>query len=126
MPHTSAQLDPGPILQTAFAFWSSKVLLTAVEFDVFTKLGNRHVTGTELGADLGLHPRGISDFFAPLVAMQFLGREGDGPSAKYFSTPAGALYLDRGSPRYVGGWLVMLKERLFQFLHDLSEALRTR
>ena len=39
MQAASPQLDPGPILQTAFAFWSSKVLLTAVEFGVFTKLG---------------------------------------------------------------------------------------
>ena len=54
--------DPGPILQTAFGFWSSKVLLTAVEFGVFTKLGNRRVTGAELGAELGLHPRGCQRF----------------------------------------------------------------
>jgi len=122
---TNAQLDPSPILQTAFAFWSSKVLLTAVEFGVFTKLGDRRMTGVELGAELGLHSRGMSDFFDALVAMQFLDRAGDGPSAKYFNTPAGALYLDRGSPRYVGGWLVMLNERLFKFWHDLPEALRT-
>ena len=125
MPSTNLQLDPGPILQTAFGFWSSKVLLTAVEFDVFTKLGDSRKTGAELGAELGLHSRGISDFFDALVAMRFLDREGDGPSAKYFNTPAGALYLDRGSPRYVGGWLVMLNDRLFKFWHDLPEALRT-
>jgi predicted O-methyltransferase YrrM len=125
MPSTNPQLDPGPILQTAFGFWSSKVLLTAVEFDVFTKLGASRKTGAELGAELGLHSRGVSDFFDALVAMQFLDREGDGPSAKYFNTPAGALYLDRGSPRYVGGWLVMLNDRLFKFWHDLPEALRT-
>jgi len=125
MHNTSPHLDPGPILQTAFAFWSSKVLLTAVEFDVFTKLGNRKITGPELGDEVGLHPRGISDFFDALVAMKFLDREGDGPEAKYSNTPAGALYLDRGSPRYVGGWLVMLNERLFKFWHDLPEALRT-
>jgi predicted O-methyltransferase YrrM len=125
MPSTNSQLDPGPILQTAFGFWSSKVLLTAVEFDVFTKLGASRKTGAELGAELGLHSRGVSDFFDALVAMQFLDREGDGPSAKYFNTPAGALYLDRGSPRYVGGWLVMLNDRLFKFWHDLPEALRT-
>src|SRR3984893_11006527 len=118
-------LDPGPILQTAFAFWSSKVLLTAVEFDTFTKLGNRRMTGAELGEELGLHARGISDFFDALVAMQFLDRAGDGPSAKYLNTPAGLLYLDRGSPRYVGGWLVMLNERLFKFCHALPAALRT-
>ena len=98
MQNINPQLDPGPILQTAFAFWSSKVLLTAVEFGVFTKLGDRRMTGAELGAELGLHPRGISDFFDALVAMHFLDREGDGPSAKYFNTPAGALYLDSGSP----------------------------
>src|SRR3954447_22102182 len=121
----AAQPDPGPILQTAFAFWSSKVLLTAVEFGVFTKLGGRRMTGESLGADLGLHSRGIGDFFDALVAMQFLDREGDGPSAKYFNTPAGALYLDHGSPRYVGGWLVMMNDRLFKFWNDLPEALRT-
>ena len=121
----SSPLDPGPILQTAFAFWSSKVLLTAVDFGVFTRLGDRRITGAELGAELGLHPRGIGDFFDALVAMKFLEREGDGPAGKYFNTPAGALYLDRGSPRYVGGILVMLNERLFKFWHDLPEALRT-
>jgi predicted O-methyltransferase YrrM len=122
---TNPQLDPGPILQTAFAFWSSKVLLTAVELGVFTKLANRRSTGAELGAELGLHPRAVSDFFDALVAMRFLEREGDGPSAKYFNTPASALYLDSGQPRYVGGILVMLNARLFKFWHDLPEALRT-
>ncbi len=119
------QLDPAPILQTAFAFWSSKVLLTAVEFGVFTKLGDRRLNGAELGAELDLHPRAISDFFDALVAMTFLDREGDGPSAKYFNTPAGSLYLDSTSPRYVGGILVMLNERLFKFWHDLPDGLRT-
>jgi hypothetical protein len=124
--HSSGpQLDPGPILQTSFAFWSSKVLLTAVEFEVFTKLGSRRMTGAELGAEIGLHPRGISDFVDALVAMQFLDRAGDGPTAQYFNTPAGALYLDRSSPRYVGGWLAMLNARLFKFWNDLPEALRT-
>src|SRR5579862_9906730 len=125
MNRANPQPDPAPILQTAFAFWSSKVLLTAVEFDVFTKLGSRRMTGAELGAEVGMHSRGISDFFDALVAMQFLDRAGDGPSGRYFNTPAGALYLDRDSPRYVGGWLAMLNERLFKFWHDLPEALRT-
>src|SRR6266581_3077299 len=122
---TNPQVDPGPILQTAFAFWSSKVLLTAVEFGVFTKLGDRRITGAELGAEVGLHPRAVGDFFDALVAMRFLEREGDGQSAKYFNTTAAALYLDSTKPRYVGGILVMLNARLFKFWHDLPEALRT-
>lgn len=125
MADSTQQLDPGPILQAAFAFWSSKVLLTAVELGVFTTLGDGRMTGAKLGAEIGLHERGIRDFFDALVAMQFLNREGDGPSAVYFNTPSGALFLDHSSPRYVGGWLVMLNNRLFRFWHDLPEALRT-
>jgi len=119
------QQSPDAILQTAFSFWSSKVLLTAVEFGVFTKLGSRRMTGAELGKALQLHPRAIADFFDALVAMKFLGREGDGPQAKYFNTPEGLLFLDESSPRYIGGILVMLNARLFKFWNDLPTALRT-
>ena len=125
MTNGTPPLDPSPILQTAFGFWSSKVLLTAVEFGLFTTLGDRRLTGAELGAELGLHPRGIADFFDALVAMQFLGREGDGPTARYHNTPAARLFLDKTSPRYVGGILEMLNVRLFKFWHDLPDALRT-
>ncbi len=121
----NSPLDPSPILQTAFGFWNSKVLLTAVELGLFTQLGNRRLTGAELGSQLRLHPRGIKDFFDALVAMKFVGREGDGPQARYFNTPEGAMYLDEKSPRYIGGILTMLNVRLFKYWHDLPEALRT-
>jgi hypothetical protein len=118
-------LDPSPILQTAFGFWSSKVLLTAVEMGAFTRLRDRKLTGTELADEIGMHPRGISDFFDALVAMKFLERDGDGAAARYSNTPLSALYLDRNSPRYIGGILEMLNARLFKFWNDLPEALRT-
>jgi hypothetical protein len=121
----NSPLDPSPILQTAFGFWNSKVLLTAVELGLFTKLGNRRLAGAELGSQLGLHPRGTNDFFDALVAMKFVGREGDGLQARYFNTPEGAMYLDEKSPRYIGGILTMLNMRLFKYWHDLPEALRT-
>jgi len=122
---TPQQPDVTPILQTAFSFWSSKVLLTAVQFGLFTRLGSRRVSGKELGAELELHPRGIQDFFDTLVAMRFLERDGDGPAARYRNNEAGLLYLDRASPRYVGGILEMLDARLFRFWNDLPTALRT-
>ncbi len=118
-------VTPDAILQTAFGFWNSKVLLTAITFDLFTTLGQRRLTGGQLGKELKLHPRGIADFLDALVAMKFLQRDGDGPEAKYFNTPAAALYLDRRSPRFVGGILEMLNARLFKYWNDLPEALRT-
>jgi hypothetical protein len=124
-PVMSTTVAPSPILQTAFAFWNSKVLLTAVELGLFTKLGGQRLTGTELGAELGLHPRAIADFFDALVAMKFLGRDGNGSSARYFNTPEGAMYPEEKSPRYIGGILTMLNVRLFKYWHDLPEGLRT-
>ena len=121
----NTNLDPSPILQTAFAFWNAKVLLTAVELGLFTKIGDGQLTAAQLGEALGLHPRGTVDFFDALVAMQFLERAGDGPEARYANTPAGKMYLVRSRPRYIGGILEMLNVRLFRFWHDLSEGLRT-
>jgi len=121
----TASETPDAILQTAFGFWNSKVLLTAVTFDLFTTLGQHRLSGERIGKDLGLHPRGVADFLDVLVALKFLQREGQGSDAKYFNTPATAAYLDRRSPCYIGGILEMLNARLFKFWDDLPEALRT-
>ena len=80
-------LDPSHIMQTATAFWASKVLLTAVELDLFTVLGNRGMTASQLGEKLELHRRGTYDFFDALVALKFLGRDGDGPDGEYKNSP---------------------------------------
>jgi hypothetical protein len=118
-------LDPGPILQMATGFWSSKVLLTAVELGLFTTLGDRAMTARELGDALGLHPRGTYDFFDALVAMKFLERDGDGPGGRYRNTPETAAFLVKGKPEYVGGMPEMLNSRLFEFWNHLGEALKT-
>ena len=52
-------VHPARILDAGFGFWISKVLLTAIEFEVFTVLNGNRMTGEELGNKLGLHPRGI-------------------------------------------------------------------
>ena len=80
------QHDPAAILQTAFGFWSSKVLLTAIEFGLFTKLAGRRLTAGELGGELGLHPRGTYDFFDALVSMKFFHLSGVSSRAKMAST----------------------------------------
>ncbi len=122
---TNNALDPAPILQTATAFWASKVLLTAVEFDLFSVLGDRSLTATELGDVLGLHPRGRYDFFDALVALKFLLRDGDGKDGRYRNTPETAAFLIKQSPTYVGGLPEMLNARLFGFWNSLGEALKT-
>jgi len=112
-------------MQTATAFWASKVLLTAVEFDLFTTLDEEGMTAEELGKKLELHPRGTYDFFDALVALGFLDRDGDGPKGKYKNTPDTNAFLNKNSPAYIGGLPQMLNERLFGFWNDLGPALKT-
>lgn len=118
-------LDPSHIMQIGSGFWPSKTLLSAVELGLFTHLGDGSATGEEIGSALGLHPRGIWDFLDGLVALGLLDREGDGENAHYCNTAETAAFLDRNSPRYIGGILEMFNARLFRFWGDLTEALRT-
>ena len=118
-------IDPSRILETGFGFWESKVLLTAVELELFTKLGDQSLTGESLGGMLDLHPRGIWDFFDALVALGFLSRDGVGPTALYSNTEETGLFLDKNKPSYIGGILEMLNDRLYRFWNDLGAALKT-
>lgn len=117
--------DVARILEVGLGFWPSKVLLTAVELEVFTQLSGQSMTGEELGRALALHPRGIWDFLDALVALGFLERDGDGPSARYKNTASTAKFLDKHQPDYMGGIFEMSSQRLFRFWADLGEALRT-
>ncbi|MEW6143864.1 MAG: methyltransferase [Thermodesulfobacteriota bacterium] len=117
--------DHFPIMRTAFGFWESKVLLTAVEMDLFTLLGTGSMTAKEIEKKLSLHPRGTYDFLDALVSMGFLDRDGDGPGGLYKNNETSRHYLDRNGDTYVGGILEMLNARLFKYWDDLPEALRT-
>ena len=118
-------IHPGKILEVGFSFFGSRVLLAAVEMEVFTALGSQKLTGRQLGQKLKLHERGIWDFFDTLVSMGFLEREGNGPDARYSNTEETAQFLDKAKPQYIGGILEMASQRLYKFWHDLPEALRT-
>src|SRR5687767_12128314 len=114
-------ITPEKILQTGFAFWPAKVLLSAVEMEVFTELATHPQDGKTLQSRLGLHPRSADDFLDTLVALGFLERE-DGI---YRNTPETDLFLDKRKPSYIGGILEMANRRLFGFWNHLTEALRT-
>ncbi len=120
-----AQLEPSHILQVGTAFWPSKTLLSAVELELFTELGEEAMTGTEIGERLELHPRAIYDFLDALLALGFLERDGEGSEGRYRNTSETAAFLDKRSPTYVGGLLEMCNARLYGFWGDLTEALKT-
>ena len=112
-------------MQVGMGFWGSKTLLSAVELELFTKLGGDGMTATQIAEALGLDARAIPDFPDGLVALDLLDREGEGTDAIYRNTEAGAVFLDKASPAYIGGILEMANARLYGFWGDLTEALQT-
>ena len=120
-----AAISPARIMEVGMAFWPAKVLLSAVELRLFTELGSRAMTAAQLQAALSLHNRANPDFFDTLVALGFLERDGEGSAARYRNTPETALYLDRKSPQFMGGFLEMANARLYGFWGDLTDGLRT-
>jgi O-methyltransferase domain/Dimerisation domain len=123
MPRSAVMSDH--IMQIGMGFWASKALLSAVELGVFTYLADGPKTGREIERALGLHPRGTYDLLDTLVALGLLARDGDGAAGRYRNTDDTAVFLDRHSPRYIGGILEMANARLYRFWADLTPALRT-
>lgn len=113
--------SPDGILQLGLGFMSAKVLLSAVELGVFTKLAENPMDGERLARQLGLHPRSARDFLDALVALGMLERQG----ALYRNTAEADFFLDRAKPSYVGGLIEMINARLYGFWGSLTEALRT-
>ncbi|HTB13763.1 MAG TPA: methyltransferase [Bryobacteraceae bacterium] len=118
---TGAQPTPDLIMQVGLGFWGSKVLLSAVEMELFTDLAKGPQTLESLQARLGLHPRASRDFLDTLVALGFLLRA----EGLYSNTPPTDLFLDKNKPSYLGGMLEMANHRLYGFWNHLTEAVRT-
>src|SRR5215471_3264008 len=119
------QRDPGRLIQIGMGFWPAKTLLSAVELDLFTVLGDKALTARQLQNALELHPRGVADFLDTLVALDVLGRDSQGETARYRNTEDAAHFLDRNSSAYIGRFLDMANARLYRFWGDLTEALKT-
>jgi predicted O-methyltransferase YrrM len=122
---SQGELDPSRIMEVGAGFWASKTLLSAVELGLFTLLDAEPLTAVQVGEVLGLHPRASYDFLDALVALRFLERDGNGSDGRYRNTAETAAFLNRRSPRYIGGILEMFNARLYGFWNDLTEALQT-
>src|SRR5580700_6777374 len=114
-------VTPEAILQVGLGFWPSKVLLSAVELELFTDLAKGPQSLESIRARHGLHPRAARDFLDALVALVFLARA----NGEYSNTPATDAFLDKHKPSYIGGLLEMANQRLYGYWSHLTEALRT-
>jgi predicted O-methyltransferase YrrM len=83
------------LMQTMGAFRESRVLLTAVELDIFTAVGTG-ASASEVASKLGANPRSTESLLNALVAMGALVKEDE----VFRNPPDTARYLVAGSPDY--------------------------
>ncbi|QEM13403.1 methyltransferase [Mucilaginibacter rubeus] len=122
------QPSPENIMKIGTGFWASKILLTAVSFQLFTTLAQKKsMTAKNVKDLLGLKctDRNVYDFMDALTAFGFLKREGILDAATYSNTIDTDTFLDKNKPSYIGGILEMANNRLYTFWGSLGEGLLT-
>lgn len=124
----ATKVSPAQIMQIGTGFWPSKILLSAVKFELFTIISkNGNMSGKEIKTALNFHctDRHLYDFLDVLTSFGFLNREGILKSARYSNGPDADVFLDKNKPSYIGGILEMMNDRLYRFWGDLDAALLT-
>lgn len=119
---------PESIMQIGTGFWASKILLSAINFQLFTLLAERKtMTAQEIKALLNFKctDRNVFDFLDALVVFGFLSREGLLETAQYSNSMNADFFLDKNKPSYIGGILEMMNNRLYGFWGNLEEGLMT-
>lgn len=119
---------PATIMQIGSGFWAAKVLLAAINFELFTKLASKKtMTVTQIKEELNLKctDRNVFDFLDTLTGFGFLNRKGILETATYSNGIDTDIFLDKNKPSYVGGILEMMNERLYKFWGHLEEGLLT-
>jgi hypothetical protein len=128
MENRNDQPTLGNIMNIGTGFWASKILLSAVKLQLFTKLAqNKKMSGRDIRNALNLKctDRHLYDYLDALTAFKFLQREGLLETAVYSNTPDTDTFLDKGKPTYSGGMIEMLNNRLYTFWGSLEEGLLT-
>ncbi len=116
------------IMQIGTGCWASKILLSAVQFELFTLLEeNTHMSAMEIKESLKLNctDRHVYDYLDSLTGFGFLNREGILERAQYSNAADTAFYLDKRKQSYIGGMLELINTGSYRFWGTLEEGLRT-
>ncbi len=120
--------SPEMIMQIGTGFWPSKILLTAIDFGLFTHIAQKgSLSAKEIKSALSLQctDRHLFDFLDVLSSFGFLNREGLLENAQYSNSVDTDTFLDKNKPSYIGGILEMMNNRLYGFWGNLGDALQT-
>ena len=114
--------NPQDIIEDGMAFWSSRLILTAVERGVFTLLAEGPLSAQALIDRLGWHPRAATTALDALVGC---GTAPTRQAGRYSNTARASLFLDREKSTYIGGLMELSSRRLYDLWSGLDDLLET-
>jgi ubiquinone/menaquinone biosynthesis C-methylase UbiE len=106
-------VSPLSLMDTAWGFTRTQILKTGVELDVFTQIEQGHTTVPALARAIGASERGVRILLNALVGLQVLERTGE----QYRLTEGARTFLSKGSPAFMGQWLVHLDQLMPAWAH---------
>ena len=128
MEQQAIQPSPESIMQIGTGFFASKILFSAVKFELFTTLAEKKsMSAADIKSHLGFKctDRNVFDFLDALTGFGFLHRDGLLNTAKYSNSINSDFFLDKKKPTYIAGLLDMLNNRLYGFWGNLEQGLLT-
>jgi SAM-dependent methyltransferase len=111
-------MEPKDVMAVARGFMRSRIILTAVELDLFTRIGDGTRTAGALAAGLGCDARALARVLDCCVTFGLLSKEGDA----YALAGEGATYSSR-HPETARPMLLHMS-RLWDSWSDLTEVVR--
>jgi hypothetical protein len=88
----------GRLLGTSSAYWRSSTVHAAVKLEIFTALGDEHLTAAEVSAKIGAKERGLAMLLNALTAMGLVQHA----DSCYKNTGFSRACLVKGEPGYIG------------------------
>jgi len=110
-----------PLELFAQGFQQFRVLATAIDLGLFSKIPAMGSTLPDMARVLGFEERPTRILLGALVAMGLLTKRG----SRYRNAPIAARYLVEGQPLFYGPFIQMLDRRLYDAYRNLEIGLRT-
>ena len=108
------------LLRTSGSYWEACTLHTGVRLEIFTLLGNEHLTAEELARKIDVSERGVAMLLNALTAMELLVKQDN----RYGNTAESKVFLIKESPQYCGS-LILHHAVLINYWSQLPQSVKS-
>lgn len=112
--------NPGELLEISGYFWKTCALHAAVKLDIFTLIGDEHLTAEQTSQKHGGSQKGVTRLLDAMTAMELLEKT----NGKYANTPSSKELLSKNSIKYIGH-IIMHHHHLVESWYQLDQAVQS-